>query len=369
MTIQLVYCGNSAIELRSEVHFAAREKGGTFVSVTGFQFTFFSFSMAYQKIDKEFVLSDSSENAYGYRLLTSGYQMGEFAKNPIGYYGHKKDDGVLVRWEDLQLADDKVTGKPVINMEHPRAQRTISEINDGFLNAASVGKLVFLEFELEDNPAEPTNPGMVVTKWYNKECSLVDNPANRNAMKVELEDSEGNELNLEDLTSVLKKAKIGMKKITLTITPEMAELINLSDDAAEQDVIAGIKELHSDKEALKVQCAKLETDLADVKTAEAKGKVEAVLEKYRTAKGLTNQEIKDLSDDYAGRPDVLEARLKNRANYKSVTDALNNSDIPAKFKDLEDKSFEEIHKSNRMAEFKAACPELYAQKFREKYGG
>lgn len=59
---------------------------------------------SFKKIDREFVLSDSTKNVYGFRLKTDGYQIDEFKKSPIGFYNHLDDDGVLVRWDDLRIA-------------------------------------------------------------------------------------------------------------------------------------------------------------------------------------------------------------------------------------------------------------------------
>jgi len=61
-----------------------------------------------KKIERQYVLSDSSVNEYGFRLLTSGYELEAFQKNPIGYYMHRREDGIVLKWEDLQIADDKV---------------------------------------------------------------------------------------------------------------------------------------------------------------------------------------------------------------------------------------------------------------------
>lgn len=181
--------------------------------VKGCNFTPHFTQMAFKKINKEFVLSDSSVNVYGFRLLTSGYVMDEFVKNPIGYYMHTPDDGVLMRWEDIRLDGDRIIGKPSINMLHPRGDRTATEIEEGFLNAASMGKICVLEYTLEDNPDDAENPVLVATRWYNKECSIVDNPGNRNAMK--LEDANGNDINLSDISnkSKIKKNNDGQIRI------------------------------------------------------------------------------------------------------------------------------------------------------------
>jgi len=94
-----------------------------------------------EKIDKEFCITDDSVNVYKYRCLTSGLQLDEFKKNPIGFIMHKRDEGVLVRWEDFRIDGDKVYAKPVVNLSHPkRTTKRIDEIKSGFLNAASCGK-------------------------------------------------------------------------------------------------------------------------------------------------------------------------------------------------------------------------------------
>ena len=69
-----------------------------------------------KKIDKEFLLTDNSVNTYGFRLLTEGYQLNEYKKNPIGYNMHLRDAGVLVKWEDFRTEGDAVYAKPVINL-------------------------------------------------------------------------------------------------------------------------------------------------------------------------------------------------------------------------------------------------------------
>lgn len=187
------------------------------------------------KINKEFVLSDSSVNTYGFRLLTSGYQIKEFEKNPIGFYMHLRENGVLIKWTDLKIVGDKIIGTPIINDENDRAQRTIDEVTNGFLNAASMGQFVVLE--KSDDPALKLKgqTGPTVTKWYNRECSLVDVPGNISALV--LYDNSNTEISLMQLmslssptvaiaaTSVDKKSLDEMLSTAVKdkdITPEMS---------------------------------------------------------------------------------------------------------------------------------------------------
>ena len=85
-----------------------------------------------KRIDKEYVLSDSTVNDLGFRLLTSGYQMPEYEKNPIGYYMHNRDEGVLVRWEGINIKGDDICATPCINLSNPRGEQTVDEIESGF---------------------------------------------------------------------------------------------------------------------------------------------------------------------------------------------------------------------------------------------
>ncbi len=344
--------------------------------------------MPSRKIEKDFVMSDSSINVYGMRLMTSGYLMEEFAKNPIGYYGHDKADGVLLKWEDVRIEGDNVIGKPVINMAHPRAERCVSEIEGGFLNAASMGKLVILDAELEDNPEDANNPILRVTKWYNKECSLVDNPGNRNAMKVELTDGEDNELNLEDLVgtnSIYKNSKTNnnMKKVTLELTPELLGMLNLSDDKATAEAVAdGITALHeenktltTDNDSLTKAKEKAEQDLADERKTAAANRVSAILQKGLDEKKYDAATKDKLAKTFAAMPDELEDLVKGMQPYQSIVEKLKgadgegNDDLKWNGKtweqlDLEDGQLDALKKADQPL-FK----KMYEAKFGTEYKG
>jgi len=162
-----------------------------------------------KKLDKEFRLTDSSVNCYGFRLLTSGYQIEEYKRNPIGYYMHERGLGVIVKWDELRISGDAVYGKPIINMNHQRAQQTIDEVENGFLNAASVGHIVAIEYSDALELKVPGQDGVTITKWYNRECSLVDIPGNINALS--LFDENENPLKISDLKGSSNMAEITNK--------------------------------------------------------------------------------------------------------------------------------------------------------------
>ena len=323
--------------------------------------------MALKATGKKFIISDSSVNVYNMRMMTSGYLMDEYAKNPIGYYGHKPDDGVLLRWENLMLDGDQVIAYPSVNLEHPRGERTYSEIMDGFLNSASVGKLCILEYHLEDNADDAEKPIIVVTKWYNKETSVVDNPANRNAMKVELCDADGNEINLDELTQDLKNKIKDMAKITLPITPELLSLLSLSDDATAEAVMSGIKGLSDENKSLTTAKEKAETDLAAERKATAAKRVKAILDKGLEDKKFNAATKTKLETKYAELPDELEDLVKDMTPYQGIVNNLqeNTDGLP---KELADKSYDELHKMGRLVEVRDGFPDLYKKLYKAKHG-
>jgi hypothetical protein len=324
--------------------------------------------MAFEKIDKEYVLSDSSENAYGYKLLTSGYVQDEFLKNPIGYYMHKKDDGVLVKWYDLKLEGDKIVGKPMINMEHPRGARTVTEIVDGFLNAASMGKLKFLDFELADNPSDPENPMLVVTKWYNRECSLVDIPANGNAVKPELCDADDNDINLADLTENLKIKLNKMKTVQLPINDKLLSTLNLKDgEVTPEAVMEAVEGLKTENETLTTKVEKAEKELSDERKTVNSDKIKSTLDKAQQEGRINGATRKRLETQFADKPTELADLIKDMPQYQSVTERMDNEDGGA-VKHLVSKSYEELDLANELEDLKEKAPEVFKQKYKQRFG-
>ena len=191
------------------------------------------------KVEKQFVITDNSVNIYGFRLLTEGYMLEEFEKNPIGYYMHNRDLGVLVKWEDLQKKGDTVVGYPNINLSHVRGTQTIEEINGGFLNAASVGHIIVIEAVDDPKLKLPGQTGPTITKWYNRECSLVDIPGNENALC--LYNLKGEEINLNlfaksaNIKSLSSSSPIDDNAVgNINIDEQLKNAVNNKDITQEQ---------------------------------------------------------------------------------------------------------------------------------------
>ncbi|OWP87510.1 MULTISPECIES: phage protease [Flavobacterium] len=314
-----------------------------------------------KKIDKEFCLTDDSVNVYGYRCLTSGLLLEEVKRNPIGFKMHNRDNGIVVRWEDFRLEGDKLMAKPVINLSHPEGEQTVSEIENGFLNAASVGRIVVLEAtnapELQlEGQTQPT-----VTKWFPREISLVDIPGNYNAL-ANLFDENDNALNLADFTNNLEP----MSKTVLNAA-QILTALNLSDSAAEADVLNALTNLIDT--AAKVP--QLEKDLSDkttelnsLKSATQKKEVEDLIAKGKADKKLTVELANTLLADYEANPSGLKNLIDALPAQMSLMDNLDPGAVPEKFAG---KSWDDLYASNELETVRTKYPDLFESLRKEKF--
>ena len=314
-------------------------------------------SMAFKKIDKEFKLSDDTVNSYGFRMLTAGYKKEEYQKNPIGYHMHDRPAGVLVKWEDLTIKEDGLYGKPVINLSHPRGEQTVSEIEDGFLNAASVGHIVALEFSTDAADMIPGQTGPTITSWFNRECSLVDIPGNYNAI-TKLFDKDENEIKLADLTPTLKIDK--MSKIIFTAA--MLAAMSLSANSTELEMETAFNDLV----AKAASADKLKKELEDLNAKVCKDSVTEQLLKATTEKKITKELSDKLEVDYAKNPEGLKNLLAAMPAYTPISKKLADGD-DSFGKDLVGKSWSELQEMEILEDLKAKNIELFKVKYKEAF--
>lgn len=266
-----------------------------------------------KKIEKEFCITDDSVNVYGYRLLTSGFEIERF-NPPIGFLMHERDKGVAVRWEDFRTESGKVFAKPVINDE--RFPQLAQQIEDGFYNAASVGHIVALEVSDEGKYKLEGQTGPTVLKWFCRECSIVDIPGNYNAI-AQLYDESDNLLH--DLSSNFITTG-NMKNTDNTNTGVMVAIAalglpDLKDDATAEDAVLAVKEL-----VQRAQQAEMKYN--DLSLHVVKQEVEEILSNAVDARKITN-EIKDqLKADYAEKPEELRALIAKLPAQELLTESL-----------------------------------------------
>lgn len=278
----------------------------------------------FKKIERQYVLSDSTVNEYGFRLLTSGYQIDSFQKNPIGYYMHRREEGIVLKWEDLRVEDDKVVGTPVINLSNGRGEQTCSEAENGFLNAASVGHIVVLEYSMDKELMLPGQTGPTITRWYNKECSLVDIPGNCNALTT-LYDAQENELNLVDLN--IRQPFV--KPLQQSTLKDLCTALRIEGDADEKVLTSTIQNLVAKADSLELENKVLRTDkydlqqqIEEIKNVRTRYEVTSLLERALEDKKITTELSGKLARDYAANPEGLKELLAAMPAYRSIAELL-----------------------------------------------
>ena len=122
---------------------------------------------------KEFVISDESANRNGYKILTSGINLTGFKKNPVMYYNHRRDLGVIGRWENIRVEGNRLLATPVFDENDELGLKISQKVQSGFIRAASIG-IERVSFSEENE----------VSSCELLECSVCDIPANANAIML-----------------------------------------------------------------------------------------------------------------------------------------------------------------------------------------
>lgn len=318
----------------------------------------------FKRIDKKFILSDSSVNVYGYRLLTSGFQLSQYQKNPIGYYMHRREEGIVLKWEDIAIEDDNVVGYPVINLAHPKGEQLFNEVSNGFLNAASVGHIVVLEHSNYPDLMLPGQTGPTITRWYNKECSLVDIPGNANALTT-LYDAQENLLNLSDISTT---TLLPIGSITA-----IAQALALPANASPQLVHESVLQLQHNLSAARTLCAtqaqqllELEQQLASIEAKASEAELQTILADATTKGKITQAAAQRLATDYATNIPALKELMATLPVYTPLSAILSTT------KQSDDWTWDDYVKNDpdgkALQHLKQNNPDKYKQLYNLRFG-
>ena len=137
-----------------------------------------------------FIVSDDSLNKYGTRVLTAGIDTTEFERNPVMFWNHKRDDEFtnanrfpIGRWENLRKDGERLLADAVLDLNDTTGSKVAQKLSDKFLNACSIGiEIVEYSDDVDVILMGQTMP--TITKSKLMEISIVDIPANDNALKL-----------------------------------------------------------------------------------------------------------------------------------------------------------------------------------------
>lgn len=177
-----------------------------------------------------FVVSDESVNSYGMVTLTNGIDTSRFEQNPVMFYMHERAT-IVGRWENIRKEDDKLLADAVFDDTTPIGKQVKDQVEKGFLRAASIG------IEIVERK---TIKGVdTVTKCILNEISIVDVPANENALKLYRRNGR-NVLRLVENVTDLRSAII--------------DVLGLESDVTDSEILAEIRALKNapDDETIQV---------------------------------------------------------------------------------------------------------------------
>ncbi len=242
-------------------------------------------------MERDFVLSDETINANGFRVITSGINIERFLKNPVMLYMHKRESGVIGRWEHVHRNGPRLLGTPVFDTESELGKEVASKVAGGFLRGASIG--------IDNVVMEEMNGTMTVTSCTLEEVSIVDIPSNENAVALYKK----------------RKAVTFSKILQMNLCDEGARLarviaaLGLPEKATDEEIAARVAYLNGDgiSEAYKaiseaVECGAIHPTERNfwvtlAKKSEAKEVVAMLAERIRLEKAKIADQIGQLVDN------------------------------------------------------------------------
>lgn len=319
---------------------------------------------------KTFVLHDETVNTYGFRMLTSGANLGEFRKNPVMLLNHGDYDLPIGRWENIRTEGGRILADAVFDEKDPRASEVARKVADGFIRMASIGAWPPEEKSDAFDLMLPGQTLPTVTRWTVREASIVTIGANHNALVFYDRESKG-PIDLSDTDRIVRlmdgsnnQSKQYQKMSVLT------GILNLSDSAGQDEITVAVQEIIKDRDRVKAENATL-TDAIDRQNRE---KAEA---RKADAVRLTDEAIRDGRIDAKGRDGMLSLFDKDFDSAKAMLDAiprrrsvsgqLSGDNGPA-LGDLKAKSWDELDRAGKLLELKDKAPEIYKEKFKERFG-
>ncbi len=197
---------------------------------------------------KEVIISNSSLNSYGFRVLTEGIDTAQFERNPILLWMHNRPmrgttDEVLPlgRVENLRRDGDNLIGTPVFDDSDEFARRIKAKWDAGILKMVSAGLDVL---EQSDDPTVivPGQRFSTITRSRLREVSIVDIGANDDALALYDNGQMVCLANNKTNTDFLKPINNTLNNNTMK---EIALKLGLAETATETEVLGRIAELQT----------------------------------------------------------------------------------------------------------------------------
>jgi hypothetical protein len=231
---------------------------------------------------------------------------------------------------------------------------------------------VVLEYSTDKDMMLPGQTGPTITKWFNKECSLVDIPGNCNALSS-LYDANENVLNLLDLN-------IGapvLKTIPQNLLRELRDILKTGEDTDENGLTLAVQDLAKQTEKLALENKSLWDEkkvllsqIESLNHVANKYEINALLDRALEDKRITIELRNKLAVDYASNTEGLKGLLSAMPAYRCITELLKSRQQDKTEAQWEWDDFEKNDAAGKkLKELKANDPVRYKELFDRKFNG
>lgn len=307
-------------------------------------------------------------------MLTEGANLEEFKKNPVMLYSHNDFSRPIGRWENIRKEGGKILADAVFDMEDERENggaAIASQVERDFIRSASIGAWPPDMISDDEKLKLPEQQGPTVTKWTVREASIVTIGSNHSSL-VMYDRHTGEKINLEDGQSIIKLMDSRQTNQNKAMKG-LNQILNLSDNATEDEVTQAVRGIITERDKLKEKNTELSDKLKKLDDeAKQHQKNEAVkLIDAAVKDGRLNAEAKDtfiklFDADFESAKNTLENIPKRESVTQKIEQGKQNNN--AELADLQKKSWDELDKQDKLVTLKDKFPEVYEQKFEEKFG-
>jgi regulator of replication initiation timing len=321
---------------------------------------------------KTFILHDESVNTYGFRMLISGADLSDFRKNPIMLLDHNDWNLPIGRWENIRVKDGQILADAVFDMKDDRARQVAGKVEDNFLRACSIGAWPPEEFSDSAHLKYPGQTGPTITKWKVREASIVTIGANHNALVFY--DKSGKMIDMKDNLKIIRLFdQNGPNNQNSKKMGFLSGILNLADTATDAEVSAAVRNIVANNDRLKAENVTL-TDRIDElgkqekekRKAEAVALVDAAVKDGRIDAKAKENYITLFDKDFDSAKAVLESIPVRQSVTGRIEAGVQGGAV--ELADFQKKTWEEIDKAEKLTMLRDKYPDLYKEKFKERYG-